>query len=186
MLGTNPLSIGIPRTGQSPLILDMSTSSITYNQLRQAQREHTQLPPGVAQDQDGNPTTDPFAASSETYRSFILPFAGYKGFGLSFMIELLCDAGLGTPAGKGKVAGDVTASASCNGMYIAYRPDLFVERNVFDARVEQWVADIKDNHKAEDETEIRIPGEQSQRHKAEVLQEGSIDIDESTYAFLRA
>jgi L-2-hydroxycarboxylate dehydrogenase (NAD+) len=185
LLGTNPLTIGIPRTGHPPLILDMATSSMTYNALLKAQREKTFLPAGVVQDQHGNPTTDPFAAIDETSsRSLILPFAEHKGFGLSFMIELLCGAGLHAPIGKDKVNPQRLDAEHGNGIYLAYRPDLFVEQDVFEAQVAQLVADIKAEHKADTHDEIRLPGEHSQRVKQEILRSNHIEIEDATYKYL--
>jgi len=100
------------------------------------------------------------------------------------MIELLGTAGLGTGVERGKSTSLDEEAALYSGVYLVYRPDLFVERSVFDAQVTQLVADIKANHAA-GHSEVRLPGEQSQQHKAAALQSGYIEIDESTYVFLQ-
>ena len=186
MLSTNPLTIGIPRQAQPPLILDMATSAATFNQILVAQRDHTQLPEGVAVDLTGKPTTDPFATVDSSNRPRLLPFAGYKGFGLAFMIEMLCDATLGTPVGNAKIEPMIHQPAHFNGLYFVYKPDLFVDRAVFDAQVAQLVADIKAGERAPDVDEIRLPGEVSQHRKAEALARGTVDIEDATHAFLIA
>jgi hypothetical protein len=43
------------------------------------------LPEGVAIDAEGRPTRDPAAA----VRGALLPFGGYKGFGLAFIVQAL-------------------------------------------------------------------------------------------------
>jgi ureidoglycolate dehydrogenase (NAD+) len=113
-----------------------------------------------------------------------LPFAGYKGFGLAFMIEMLCDASLGTPIGNSKIEPVIHQPAHFNGLYLAYRPDLFVDREVFDVQVEQLINDTKNSQKAPGVTEIRLPGDESQRLKAQILAKGEIEIEDSTYDFL--
>ena len=185
LLSTNPLTIGIPRTGQPPLILDMATSAGTYSQIMVAQRDHASLPAGIAVDLDGKPTTDPFKTVDEAHHTHLLPFGGYKGFGLALMIELLCDASLGTAIGKSKLA-SYFDPAYCNGLYLVFKPDLFVERDVFDAHVAQLVADIESGRKAANIEEIRLPGEESQHRKAVILGTGIVDIEEPTYEFLQA
>ena len=185
LLSTNPITIGIPRSGQPPLILDMATSAGTYSQIMVAQRDKRPLPAGIAVDLDGRPTTDPFKTVDEAHHSHLLTFGGYKGFGLALMIELLCNAGLGTPIGKSKLA-SYFDPAYCNGIYFVFRPDLFVECDVFDAHVTQLIADIESSRRATNISEIRLPGEESQHRKAAILRTGIVDIEEPTYEFLQA
>jgi LDH2 family malate/lactate/ureidoglycolate dehydrogenase len=185
LLSTNPLTIGIPRPGQAPLILDMATSAGTFSQVMMAQRDHTPLPAGVAVDPQGHPTIDPFKAVDEANRPHLLPFGGYKGFGIELMIELLCDACLGTPSGKSKLRAGLDPIVD-NGLYLAFLPDLFVERAVFDAQVSQLIADLHDSSKGAGSSEVRLPGEESQQRKAALLRTGTIEIEELLYEFLLA
>ena len=185
LLSTNPLTIGIPRLDQPPLILDMATSAATYSEVMVAQRDHQPLSAGIAVDADGQPTTDPFQAVDAAHHSHLLPFGGHKGFGLALMIELLCDASLGTPTGRNKLASFFNP-AYCSGLYLVIRPDLFVERSVFDTCVTQLVNDIEGSRGPASTSEIRLPGEESQRRKAAILTTGIVDIEEPTYAFLQA
>jgi LDH2 family malate/lactate/ureidoglycolate dehydrogenase len=184
MLSTNPLTIGVPRPGKPPVILDMATSAGTFNQILVAQRDKKPLPEGMALDLEGRPTTDPFATVDSTNRPRLLPFAGYKGYGLALMIEMLCDASLGTPVGNDKIEPVIHQPAHFNGLYLAYRPDLFVDREVFEAQVEQLINDIKNSEKAHGVNDIRMPGEESQKRKAEILARGEIEIEDPTYEFL--
>ncbi|MDR2164493.1 MAG: Ldh family oxidoreductase [Zoogloeaceae bacterium] len=86
--GTNPVAIAIPRAGHEPVCLDMATTSIPFNRVINARREGHPLPPGVAYDAGGNPTTDARDARA------LMPLGGaeygYKGYGLALMIDLLC------------------------------------------------------------------------------------------------
>ncbi len=182
LLSTNPLTIGLPLLDHPPLILDMATSAGTYSQVMVVQRDHAALPAGIALDLDGRPTTDPFKTVDEGHHPHLLPFGGYKGFGLALMIELLCSAGLGTPIGKSKLRPSLDP-AYCNGLYFVFRPDLFVEREVFDAHVTQLLVDLESSTPAKSNA-IRFPGEESQRHKAEILSSGILSIEEPTYVFL--
>ena len=76
--------------------------------------------------------------------------------------------------------------AYCNGLYLVFKPDLFVERAVFDAHVAQLVNDIESSKKTANASEIRLPGEESQQRKAAILEAGIVDIEEPTYEFLQA
>jgi LDH2 family malate/lactate/ureidoglycolate dehydrogenase len=71
----------------------------------------------------------------------------------------------------------------CNGLYFVFRPDLFVEREVFDTHVTQLLIDLESSTSATNST-LRFPGEESQRQKAEILSSGILSIEEPTYTFL--
>jgi LDH2 family malate/lactate/ureidoglycolate dehydrogenase len=100
------------------------------------------------------------------------------------MIELLCGAGLGTPIGREKVTPFVHEPAHLSGLYLAYRPDLFVERAEFDERVGRLVGDLKASQRAEGVAEIRLPGESSERRRAESLARGTLELEDATWEFL--
>jgi ureidoglycolate dehydrogenase (NAD+) len=86
-VSTNPIAIAMP----GGLLLDMSTSASSRGKLGVAKATGKALPPGIALDRDGRPTTDPNAAETLT------PMAGPKGTGLSLMIETLTSVALGNP-----------------------------------------------------------------------------------------
>jgi LDH2 family malate/lactate/ureidoglycolate dehydrogenase len=184
LLSTNPLSIAVPRRDGVPLLLDMSTSTVPFNLIALAQRNGIPLPEGVAVDLAGAPTTDPNRTVDEQGRGRLLPFGGYKGFGLAFMIELLCGASMGGPVGREKLTPFVHEPSHFTGLYLAYRPDLFVDRDEFDERVDRLVGDIKSSQRAEGVSEIRLPGESSERRRAETLARGTVDLEDATWAFL--
>lgn len=58
VFGTNPIAVAIPSDGR-PLVLDMSTSSMTFGDLLVASREGKKLPEGGALNAAGQPTIDP-------------------------------------------------------------------------------------------------------------------------------
>jgi ureidoglycolate dehydrogenase (NAD+) len=84
-LGNNPLAIGVPRPGGDPVILDMAMSVVARGKIRAAAKKGVAIPATWATDREGRPTTDPAAA----LEGFLLPFGGYKGYGLALMVDLL-------------------------------------------------------------------------------------------------
>ncbi len=84
-LGNNPLGFGVPRPGGRPVILDMAMSVVARGKIRAALQRGERIPGTWATDSAGNPTTDPKAALD----GFLLPFGGYKGYGLALMVDLL-------------------------------------------------------------------------------------------------
>lgn len=93
-LGTNPLCMGMPGGKDGPFILDFGTSATAEGKVRVKKIAGEQVPDGWLLDPDGNPTNDPNKLYGDPPGT-IRPMGGdqaYKGFGLAFMIEMLCGA----------------------------------------------------------------------------------------------
>jgi LDH2 family malate/lactate/ureidoglycolate dehydrogenase len=165
ILGTNPIAFAIP-TEEGPLILDMGTSAFMATELQLRVRRNEALPEGVAIDRDGRPTTDPAAAQAGA----LLPFAGYKGFGLGLIVQAL-----GVLGGAGMVEGAVDGY-----LFIAFRPDLLVPLEQCRREVSALIERVKAVPRAPGVAEIRIPGEQSARNR-ERLSGAGLDIDQLVY-----
>ncbi len=182
ILGTNPISIAVPRRDNPPIVLDMATSAGTFNQVMLARITGKPLPEDSFLNAEGLPTTDPEATLDENSRSRILPLAGHKGFGLAFMFEIMSAAGAGSMLGFQN--GPVHNPDYFSGLYIAYRPDLFISRTEFDDKVEKLIADTKAIERAPGFDRIRIPGEESLNRRAATLARGYIEIEEATHKML--
>ena len=86
VLGTNPLAVAAPPADGLPLpSLDIATSVVAWGRVAAAAREGRTIPEVWAIGPDGEPTADPERALAGA----MLPMAGYKGFGLAFMIDVL-------------------------------------------------------------------------------------------------
>ena len=87
--GTNPIAIGVPVEGERPWLFDMATSAVPFNRVHLYRSLGIELPPEVASDAAGNPTTDAAAAA------MLAPLGGafgYKGAGLAGLAEILSAA----------------------------------------------------------------------------------------------
>lgn len=85
ILGTNPLTIGFPSSGDHALTADMATSAGAYGKVLAARNSGEALPEGWAIGPDGEPTTDPTTAIAGA----LLTFGGHKGSALSVLLEAL-------------------------------------------------------------------------------------------------
>ncbi|MEC5200983.1 LDH2 family malate/lactate/ureidoglycolate dehydrogenase [Arthrobacter sp. PL16] len=83
VLGTNPLTLGVPSASGWPLTADLATSNGAYGKVIAAKNEGTQLPEGWAVDADGKPTTDPVEAE----KGSMIPFGGHKGSAVAVLLE---------------------------------------------------------------------------------------------------
>src|SRR5213075_473112 len=85
-LGNNAFAIAVPAGKHPPLVLDMATGAVAWGKIFVAQQEKRKIPTSWALDRHGVPTDDPNAAA---HQGLIQPFGGYKGYGLSLLIDIL-------------------------------------------------------------------------------------------------
>lgn len=141
-LGTNPLAVGIPRAGDSPLVLDMATSAA-----------EGRLPAGLL----------PFGGA-----------AGYKGYGLGVVVDLLAGALSGAGcSGSGSRAGN---AAFLMVLDVAH----FVPLADLQQQVDELVAFVKSSPRAAGFEEILVPGETEARARSQA-ESGGIPIGERTW-----
>jgi L-2-hydroxycarboxylate dehydrogenase (NAD+) len=99
MLGTNPIAFAAPSDGEHPFCFDAATSIIQRGKVEVASRAGKPVPQGTVIDAQGEPMTDPdqILADMGQAAAALLPLggageelAGYKGYGLATMVEILC------------------------------------------------------------------------------------------------
>jgi LDH2 family malate/lactate/ureidoglycolate dehydrogenase len=93
ILGNNPVAIAAPAATEFPFVLDMACAT-AKEKIYQAQERQEPIPPLWALGPDGNPTTDPGVALAS---GVLLPFGGYKAFGLAAAHEILTSILTGGP-----------------------------------------------------------------------------------------
>jgi LDH2 family malate/lactate/ureidoglycolate dehydrogenase len=157
VLGTNPLAIAVP-SSRGPIVLDIGTSAYMMTEVMLRERLGELLPEGVAIGPDGEATRDPALAR----RGALLPFGGYKGFGLALMIQAL-----------GLLAGSGSEQQSDYGyLFIAFRPDLIGPADVFNRQVTELIDRVKAIPRQAGIEEVRIPSERAFRARERALQAG--------------
>ena len=85
LIGTNPFAVVIPVPGEDPIMIDMATSVVAKSKFKEYKQAGKPLPEGWALDVNGNPTTDP----DKGMAGFILPMAGFKGYAIAMLIDVL-------------------------------------------------------------------------------------------------
>lgn len=100
VLGTNPVAFTIPGPDGPAMHADFSTAAVALGKITMAKAAGEEIPIGWAVDKDGQPTTDPAAA----LEGALVSAAGYKGWALGLLVELLA-AGLTGSVGSLDVKG---------------------------------------------------------------------------------
>ncbi len=169
MMGTEPISIGIPAGKEKPMILDMATSVAAYGKIQAAAREGKSIPEGWALDKEGNPTTDPNNFYS------LIPFGGAKGYCLAVMIDALGCFFSGAATGH-KVGWNPAGEMERSGAFmILIDPAAFRPIEDFKADVDWYIRDFKGSKKAPGVEEIFMPGE-IEANKLENYKKNGIEL----------
>ena len=173
--GTNPISIAVPRASGEPVCLDMATSQVAWNKVLNARIEGYDLDPGVAVDAEGNPTTDPHQARAAVPLGG--PVYGYKGYGLAFMVDLLCGLMNGMTFGRhiNSMYEDLERPRKIGHFLMAIDPGRFAGAETLEKTVDALIADLRT------QGEILYPGEPEERAQAERVVSG-IPIDSEALA----
>jgi uncharacterized oxidoreductase len=174
-LSADPIAAGIPRAGDSPIILDMSCCTIAEGKIKVALTKGSTVPEGCIIDAEGRPTNDPRVFYADPPGS-ILSIAGHKGYGLGVITELLAGALTGGGASNPAHAGQVLN----NMLSIYLRPDAFGEEAAFSLEVERFVDWVKSADRIHPDQDILMPGEIEARTRAARLHHG-LEIDAATW-----
>lgn len=101
MLGTNPLTFGIPTDEEFPFMLDCATSVSQRGKIEVYARTGKKMPEGWVIDRNGHSTTDPVQALQDLIKgtAALTPLggigedgAGFKGYGYATVVEILSAA----------------------------------------------------------------------------------------------
>jgi len=167
ILGTNPIAVAVP-ADEHPFVLDMSTSVVPIGKMEVYQRHNRPVPVGWAIDEKGRPAHDSETVMRcvyQTKRGGLLPLggfeetAGYKGYGLALLVDILSGALPG--AAYGPHVGDPLDPRPSNiGHFLgAVDVDAFTPVGEFKERVDLMIKEIKASPKAEGQDRIYIHGD---------------------------
>lgn len=169
-VGTNPLAIGIPLGRHGEFVLDMATSAIPRERVRMAADAGEPLPPGVALDRDGLPTTDAAAAMAGS----VLPVGGAKGSGLGMAIMLLAGM-LGGAEFDDEITSmyrDFDRPQNVGQVFLVLDPWRLSPREAQQPRVEAVVDRLHALRAVAGADGVRFPGEGGEARAAECAREG--------------
>ena len=163
VVGNNPLAIAIPTAGDVPIVLDMATSEAAMGKIRMAEKAGAAIPANWAVKGDGSPTTNP----TEAIAGMLLPSGGPKGFGLSFLIDLLC--GLLSQGAFGDqvrpLYGDFSVPYDCSHLFIAIDVAHFCDVSWFRAQSAAAAERIRNGRRAPGIEQLFTPGEPEWRRR---------------------
>jgi LDH2 family malate/lactate/ureidoglycolate dehydrogenase len=169
LFGTNPMGFSFP-TNEEPLVFDMTTAAMPWSGLVLAEARGDKIPPNVAIDKNGNPTTDPNEAMDGATLTFD---KSYKSSGLSLIVEVLTG-----PLVKAAYT-DADLDSEYGSLFIAIDPNILVDVDAFKASNSEIIKKIKTSRKKAGVKEIRLPGERASDSRKQALESGEVDVEEA-------
>jgi LDH2 family malate/lactate/ureidoglycolate dehydrogenase len=181
IIGTNPWSVAAPAGKRPPFVVDMAATGVARGKIYLARNKGLPIPLGWAINNAGEPTTDP----QEAIDGIILPMAEHKGYAIAAMVDMLS----GVLTGSGFLSAvhspyKTAEKSNCGHLMIAMNIAAFQPLAQFNARMEQFIAEIKAVPTAKGYDEVFYPGEIEANNDARHRREGILFPDD-TLADLR-
>lgn len=175
-LGTNPISFTFPCEGEEPVCLDMATTQVTWNFVKLAAQNKQKIDYGLAVDKEANVVEDPKDAAA------LLPMGSYKGYGLGFVVEVLC--GLLAGAAYGPHVVEMYQSSLSQKRKLAHfvgaiNIEKFVEIGVFKKMMKNLITELRNEPAVDPNLPVLVPGDPEKQAKELRLKEG-IPLAEQT------
>ncbi len=159
MTGTNPIAVAVPTKNERPWVLDMATSVVPKGKLEVAARKGVPMPPGWAVDKNGLPTTDPNEAlngGAPMPLGSTRELGGHKGYDLAIFVDIF--SGVLSGAGYGPHL-TATSASDIGHFFMAFRPDLFIDLDEFETRMDAFLRELKETPPSPGVTRVLVAGE---------------------------
>jgi LDH2 family malate/lactate/ureidoglycolate dehydrogenase len=176
MIGTNPIAVAVPAKDQRPYVLDMATSIVPIGKVTVYDKAGKDIPAGWGINRLGEVTETP----SEVLRGgALMPLggidvlAGYKGYGLSLMVDIF--SGVLSGAAFGSAVGhpsDPNAGSNVGHFFAAVNIEAFRPVEEFKAAMDAYILELKNSPKAVGHDRIYIHGEKEYERTDRYLREG--------------
>ncbi len=170
LLGTNPVAFGFPVADQDPIVIDLATSTSAIGHVRIASYSDAPIPPGLAIDRNGDPTTNAKAALDGA----LTPLGGHKGFALGLAVGLLSGPVIGAVIGTelSQALAEGEGERRRGHLFLAIDPAAFGDAAASAQRTAAYASLLKSSRKAKGVSEIRMPGERGHQLKRKALENG--------------
>ena len=184
MLGTNPIAFAAPSDMAFPFCYDGATTIAQRGKIEVAARGGKPVPAGWVIDDQGNPMTDPDAilAALPDDLASMLPLggmgevlAGYKGYGLATIVEILSAGLSGGPFMKDLTGLNSDGSQRPHMLgqfFLAIDVAHFVPLEVFKGIVGGMARALQDSRKAPGAERIYVAGEKEFERERAVREKG--------------
>lgn len=191
IIGTNPIAFAAPAGNEYPFVLDMATSTVPRGKLEVYSRDEKELPQGWALDYTGAVGTNatqilqnmlsrsgggitPLGGEGEL-------FGGYKGYGLSMLVDIFSGVLSGSAYANGVEA---SKHPNVGHFFMAINIENFIDLEEFKKRMDNYIKLLKDSARAQGQEKIYIHGEKEYEKEKELKING-IPLQDKVYNTLK-
>ena len=178
-IGNNPFSYAFPADKYGKIVYDIAMSHTSDQKVIKMAKDNLPLPEGWIIDKDGKPTTN---AKDYELGGTLLPFGGYKGYGMAMMVETLTSIMSGSAMTKNVHAWNTNPNEGGNTGHFFMALDLSKMGNLaeFKKKADDLIDEIKSSPKADGVDKIYFPGEIESEKMAKCIKNGYFDIADTT------
>ena len=178
-IGNNPFSYAFPAGKYGKIVYDIAMSYVSDRKVVQLANEGKSVPLGWIIDKNGRNTTDP---SEYEKGGTLLPFGGYKGYGLAMMVETLAATLSGAAMTKNVHAWNTSPDTGGNvgHFFMALDIERLGNADDYKSRVDDMIDEIKNSKKAEGIDKIYYPGEIEMEKLKKCTADGYVIIADET------
>lgn len=194
LLGTNPIAVAVPGSGEEMFLLDMATPVVAHGKVEVYDRRKKPMPLGWVVDETGRVTDDAshieelFKSESSLGGHLFLggegeELGGHKGYGLGLMVELLCSA-LSLGRWSPETFQEPGSGSGITHYFAATRLDVFGDESAIKGSVSSILELVRRSEKADGHDRIFVHGEKEREARERAVREG-IELDLATEDMLR-
>ena len=179
--GTNPICFTVPMINEDPFCLDMATSCISWNKVKNFRYNDMRLNENVAFDKNGDFTLNPHLAHS------LNSIGDYKGFGLGFMIEILCSLLTGSVIGKDMLpmfGTDLSQARKVSHFFMVIDINKFIDIDHFKFQVQNIAERVRGLSSDNTNKQVLIPGD-PEKITIQIRKSLGIPIDDSVFRLFK-
>ncbi|XP_071847276.1 uncharacterized oxidoreductase YjmC-like [Apostichopus japonicus] len=177
VLGTNPMSFSAPGKDGDSFVLDMATTTVALGKIEMQKRKNEKMPLGWGQGADGVSSEDPRDVTDRG--GCLQPLGGpeitggYKGYGLSALVEIFCGILGGAHYGPNvRKWMSTQQEADLGQMFAAINPACFCDG--FEDRLSDFMGMLRGLDPAEADKPVLVAGDPERQHMAKVDKDGGI------------
>lgn len=175
VLGTNPIAVAVPAGKEKPYVLDMATSIVPIGRVTVYEKSGQSIPEGWGINHNGEITSNP----TEVIKGgALLPLGGpaelrgYKGYGLSLLVDLLSGVLAGAAFGSDVGHPSRPNNANVGHFFAAIKIDNFRPVEMFKADMDEYIQSLKASPKLPGQDRIFIHGEKEYERVEKYIKNG--------------
>lgn len=184
-IGNNPFAYAVPAGKYGQLLYDVAISMGSDMKIIQMEKAGEKVPEGWMLDKDGRPSNNP---ADYLDGGVLLPFGGYKGYGLALMVESFAAVLSGAAITRNVHAWNCTPGTSGNvgHFFMALDISKMCGTGEFGCRIEQIIDEIKGSSLADGAKQIFYPGEKELVQRAKCQESGMVYVDEEVLTYIKS